>query len=211
MSAVAQRKSKKGKRSRGKTGRRRSYVALVLALVAILATLSWLLLRLEKKGEEQVAPTEEVEPGTFPATRTAVLFFGSEDAEDLEQEMREIKSAATLEERARVLVEELIRGSVGSGLPVIPEGTVLREVFLKEDTGTIYLDFSRELKTHHWGGSAGELLTIRALLATLNTNLSEVKQVQLLIEGREVESLAGHIGIRRPFEVASWREMGGGY
>jgi hypothetical protein len=40
-------------------------------------------------------------------------------------------------------------------------------------------------------------------MQTLVANVPEIKRVQILIEGREVETLAGHMDIRRPLD-ATW-------
>jgi hypothetical protein len=45
------------------------------------------------------------------------------------------------------------------------------------------------------------MLTLRSIMQTLVANVPEVKRVQILIEGREVETLAGHVDIRRPLDT----------
>jgi hypothetical protein len=40
-------------------------------------------------------------------------------------------------------------------------------------------------------------------MQTLMANVPEINRVQILIEGREVETLAGHLDIRRPLD-ATW-------
>jgi hypothetical protein len=47
------------------------------------------------------------------------------------------------------------------------------------------------------------MLTLRSIMQTLVTNVPEIKRVQILIGGREVETLAGHLDIRRPLDT-SW-------
>ena len=43
-----------------------------------------------------------------------------------------------------------------------------------------------------------ELLTIYALVHALTINLPAVTSVQLLVDGKEVDTLAGHVDLRRP-------------
>jgi len=79
----------------------------------------------------------------------------------------------------------------------IPAGTKLRALFVT-DRGDAYVDLSRELSASHPGGTTTELLTVYAIVNALTTNLPAVTRVQLLVDGKEVETLAGHVDLRRP-------------
>ena len=50
----------------------------------------------------------------------------------------------------------------------------------------------------HPGGSLNELLTVYALVNAVTANLPAVKRVQILVDGKEVDTLAGHVDLRRP-------------
>jgi hypothetical protein len=54
---------------------------------------------------------------------------------------------------------------------------------------------------HHPGGVRSELLTVYAVVNTLILNLPEVSAVKILIEGREVSTLAGHIALEDPLNA----------
>jgi hypothetical protein len=43
-----------------------------------------------------------------------------------------------------------------------------------------------------------ELLTIYTIVNAITENLPAVTSVQLLVDGKEVETLAGHVDLRRP-------------
>jgi hypothetical protein len=45
-----------------------------------------------------------------------------------------------------------------------------------------------------------ELLTVYTLVDAITMNLPAVTAVQLLVNGQEVETLAGHIDLRRPLK-----------
>lgn len=97
----------------------------------------------------------------------------------------------------QIIVEQLIKGPEKAGLyPTIPKGTSLISIEVKD--GTAYVNFSEEFKTNHWGGSAGEAMTIYSIVNSL-TELPNIKQVMFLIEGREEETLAGHFAFNEPF------------
>lgn len=100
-------------------------------------------------------------------------------------------------EVARAVVDELISGpKEESGLdPVIPAGT--RCLGLSLADGTLTVDFSRELRDNHSGGSAAERLTVDAVVHSLG-QLPGVKQVQILIEGEKGASIGGHRVLSEP-------------
>ena len=64
--------------------------------------------------------------------------------------------------------------------------------------GNLFVDLSGDVTTEHSGGSLDELLTVYALVNALTTNVHEVTAVQILVDGREVDTLAGHIDLRQP-------------
>ena len=57
-----------------------------------------------------------------------------------------------------------------------------------------------ESATAHTGGTQDELLTIYSIVDALTSNLPAVSSVQLLVDGKEVDTLAGHIDLRKPLE-----------
>jgi spore germination protein GerM len=79
----------------------------------------------------------------------------------------------------------------------IPAGTTLRSIFIT-DRGEAYVDLSREISSNHSGGTLDEMLTVYAIVDSLTANLPAVTSVQLLIDGKEVATLAGHVDLRRP-------------
>jgi hypothetical protein len=50
----------------------------------------------------------------------------------------------------------------------------------------------------HPGGSMNERLTIYTLVDALILNLPAITSVQLLADGKEIDTLAGHVDLRRP-------------
>ncbi len=82
-------------------------------------------------------------------------------------------------------------------MSAVPRGTTLRAIYMTEG-GELYVDLSRELSTAHTGGTMNELLTIYSIVNALTANLPAVTAVQLLVDGKEVDTLSGHVDLRRP-------------
>ena len=77
---------------------------------------------------------------------------------------------------------------------------ILRNVFI-DDKRCVYIDFERALTERHGGGTQGELLTLEALKKTIAANYPELDFVKVLVEGKEIASLAGHISTRGQLKV----------
>jgi hypothetical protein len=78
----------------------------------------------------------------------------------------------------------------------IPVGTTVRAVYLTTK-GEAFVDLSREIVTGHTGGSLDESLTVFALVNALTVNLPDVSGVQMLVDGKEVDTQSG-IDLRHP-------------
>ena len=61
------------------------------------------------------------------------------------------------------------------------------------------MDLTQEASLHHSGGLTMELASIYSVVNSLTQNVTGIHQVQILIEGAEAETLAGHIDLSRPF------------
>lgn len=140
------------------------------------------------------APGGQLPDGKAPGTETEVtLFFGDRQAMHVIPEGRKVNPGG--EPLGKALVEELIKGPDDPFLtPNMPRGTRLRSFEVRG--GVARLDFSKEFRDNHLGGSAGEGMTLNSLVFTL-TELTEIKAVQVLIEGKEGESLA-HVVFDQP-------------
>ena len=82
-------------------------------------------------------------------------------------------------------------------MSAIPADTKLRDVFVTE-RGDAFVDLSGEVSAQHSGGALDELLTIYTIVDALTVNLPAITRVQILIDGKEVETLAGHVDLRHP-------------
>jgi spore germination protein GerM len=131
--------------------------------------------------------------------RSLRLFFASPDEDSLREEIREIKIGRSLDEEAKIALAELIKGPHSELLSPIPPGTRLRQLYI-DGQGIAYVDFSAELRDRHPGGSKAELLSVYCIVDTLAYNFEQIKRVKILIDGSEVETLAGHIDLRRPLK-----------
>lgn len=145
-----------------------------------------------------VAPTETtISTSTETAHITATLFYASSDGQSLVGIKRDVPLASGVVEQGRQILLTELQAAPQPYVKVIPEGTVLR-AFYVTDRGDAFVDLSPEVSRAHPGGSLNELMTVYALVNAVTTNLPAVQRVQILVDGKEVDALAGHVDIRRP-------------
>lgn len=198
-----------------------AFVALATA-VAVLVYLNFFAAAPEPRERAVVATP--VPPGAAPpepgaTTETAIapraagpvagkkkllLYFQGVDIDLLFPEERLTEGAADGNAQARLVLDELIKGPTKDLLPTIPSGTKVREVYF-DANGVAYVDFTHELRDGHIGGSAEELMTVESIVNTLARNVPEVQAVLFLIDGRPVQTLAGHVDLQTPLRPSSDR------
>ena len=128
---------------------------------------------------------------------TATLYYVAADGRGLVRREIEVPYGADPLSRARIIAERQLEDAPWPLLSPFPEGTRLRAVY-RTDDGTLFVDLSGEVTAEHTGGSLNELLTVYTLVNALATNVAGVDAVQILVDGREVDTLAGHIDLRQP-------------
>jgi spore germination protein GerM len=127
----------------------------------------------------------------------ARLFYVDEQGTGLTGVEQEVVYGEGTVEQAKRIVEAQIAAPPQTHVSAIPPDTKLRAVFFTK-AGDIFVDLSGELRQNHPGGATNEILTVYALVSALTTNLPAVTGVQILVDGREIDSLAGHLDLRRP-------------
>lgn len=154
----------------------------------------------------EAAPVAAADPARKIKAR---LFFVSEDGLRLTPVERDVPYADEPNEQARAIIEAQL-APPGDGLvSAIPDGTELHALFITSQ-GDAFVDLSAQAAAAHPGGSLNELLTVYTIVHALTYNLPAVARVQLLIDGREVDTLAGHVDLRRPLtKNLEWLEDAG--
>ncbi len=80
----------------------------------------------------------------------------------------------------------------------LPTGTKLLSIRITDGLATA--NFSHELRDNFTGGDSGETRTVNAILSTLG-RFSTISRVQLLVQGKPVDSLGGLLTLSDPLPV----------
>jgi len=175
--------------------------AAIVGVAAATAVLAWVLF----VGLPRWYPTPTVGPSKTAPTAAAAaqgrkinarLFYVSADGTRLTSVEREVPFGEGVEQ-AREIIAAQIAQVAEPLVSAIPPGTTLRGLFLTE-RGDAYVDLSGDVTSAHPGGSLNELLTVYTIVNALTANLPAVRAVQVLVDGHEVVTLAGHVDLRQP-------------
>ena len=146
------------------------------------------------KASAAKAPATPVPAGRKIKAR---LYYVSNDGWHLTGVERDVAFGEGPAAQAQEIVNAQIAPVSEPLVSAVPAGTKLRALYVTEH-GDAYVDLSPELVTAHSGGSLNELLAVYTIVNALTANLPAIKAVQLLVGGKEIETLAGHVDLRRP-------------
>ena len=129
--------------------------------------------------------------------KVIALYFSDQEGEHLVGEKREILKREDVAEEAKDAINGLIKGPRGKLIPTLPPQTKLLGLELGEN-GVAKVNFDKALSKRHPGGSSAEIMTVYSIVNSLTLNFPRIKRVQILIEGKAAETIAGHLSLGRP-------------
>jgi spore germination protein GerM len=100
---------------------------------------------------------------------------------------------------AEATIEEYLKGPAGVTSPIIPKETKLLSLYKGVDK-ILYVDLSEEFRRKFQGDIIAEFLLLKGLYESIISNVEDVQDVKVLIEGREVETLGGHFYLLYPLK-----------
>jgi spore germination protein GerM len=172
-------------------------VALALGVWLVLTKLPSLLMT---SPGDQPAPTSTGVTGEARKIHVT-LFYVADNGSELVLSNAEVPFGDTAAEQARRIVEAQVQAPPQGTLSAIPAGTKVRAVYLSP-RNEAYVDLSGEVSRGHTGGSLSEALAVFAIVNAVTVNLPDVTAVQILIDGQETDTLAGHVDLRHPLKRA---------
>src|SRR5687767_4462386 len=178
----------------------RQSLAITAAIAAVAVAGGWFLFVALPRwygGRTSDGPAPSAPAATAERKITATLYYISEDGLSLVGVQREVPFGEPVDEQARRIMEAQLGAAPQPLSSAIPEATTLRSLFLS-DKGHAFVDLSADARAKHTGGALDELFTIYAIVNALTVNLPAISRVQILVDGKEVDTLAGHVDLRHP-------------
>ncbi|OGP61852.1 MAG: hypothetical protein A2V65_03145 [Deltaproteobacteria bacterium RBG_13_49_15] len=158
-----------------------------------LFVLTWTVLLL---FEPAIKPAGSQDPVALPVS----LYFADPSHSHLNAEVQQMVKPADPSQFGRQIINALIQGPQQGLMRTIPEGTILRAIFITEEK-TAYLDFEKSIFSAHPGGALLEMLMIYSITNSLILNIPAIDEVKFLIDGQEPTSLSGHLNLKYPFKT----------
>lgn len=180
-------------------------MALGSLVVLVIVALGWMIAAIAPRASSRNAPA-----AGSPATTTtapagperkikATLYYVSEDGLSLPGVQREVAFADSIEEQARRIIEAQLADAPAPYASPVPGGTPLRALFIGQ-RGEAFVDLGGDVRAKHPGGALYELFTVYSIVNSLTVNLPAITRVQILIDGKEADTLAGHVDLRHPLQ-----------
>lgn len=130
---------------------------------------------------------------TKQETMRLTVYYATQDAMHL---VAERHTVAKTSHPAKTAIELLLVEPTDKQLArALPASAKLRNLTVKDHIA--YVDFDEKLIKGNVGGSATERLAVGAIVNTL-TEFTDIHKVQILVEGKVMETLTGHMDVSKP-------------
>jgi hypothetical protein len=127
-----------------------------------------------------------------------VIYFSDPQERFLIPEKRYVYFENDAAQQAKEITKALLDGSKTKLINTFPTGVSVKDVKVN-DEGTAFINFSRNLTKLHPGGSTAEMASIYSLTNSVTENVSSIKRVKILVDGKELPSIKGHISTKKAF------------
>jgi len=184
-------------------------IALVILAVGVvigLLSLRSLHRRVERLAQMQAAEEQARREVLAPRISTptdvkvqAKIFWAS-GVDRVAPVVVELALSADPVERSKQVLQALMTSPPTPDQRTIPADAELLGFYILPD-GTAIADFSDALATETPSGILSEEMTVDSIARTLESNVSGLHRLKILIHGQEVETLAGHVDLTGFFDL----------
>jgi hypothetical protein len=176
-------------------------VAVMLVLVVGMGIYARHMRRQARELESPTASALPVAPPPVGPTETVTLYVADDTAGVLHPQAAQIPLPAGRQQRAEELLRALLRvyQQPGAGHPLSPASDI-RSIYLVEP-GAAVIDLNAAFADEHRSGILTEQLTVNSLVETLAMNVQGIQRVQILVDGKARDTLAGHADLSDTFDV----------
>ncbi len=192
MTSKRQRRSEDVKEKKKKKSTRILYLSIIIGGIVILLVLFFIVIF------DAFFPGPDADALKKKEKQIAIIWFSDQQERFLVGEKRYIFKEDNAEAKAKEVIKALLDGSKTGNVNTFPAGVNLRDVKI-DDAGIAYVNFTKSLTKLHPGSSSAEMASINSLTISLTENVPEIKKVKILMEGKELISIKGHISTSKAF------------
>jgi hypothetical protein len=148
-----------------------------------------------------------VAPPAMGATEQITLYVADDASGTVNPQTAVIPLPEDRQQRAQEIVRALLTIYLGkNSTHLLGAGSDVRDVYLV-NPGTAVLDMNSAFADGHRSGILIENLTIASLVKTVSENIPGILRVEILINGKERDSLAGHADLSNFYDVSAVNQM----
>ena len=192
MTTKRQRRSENIKEKKVKKSTKILYLSLILGGIFVLLVLFFVTLF------NLLFPPVDMDALKKKEKQIAEIYFSDPQERFLMPEKRYVIKEKDDAAQAKEIVKALLEGSKAGLVNTFPTGVSIRDVKVV-DAEIALVNFSKNLTKLHQGGSTAEMATIYSLTNSITQNVPSIKKVKILVEGKELSSIKGHISTRKAF------------
>ena len=189
----------------------RHLLIAVAVLLMLVVSLGIFLRHMRRRAAALEASSGNALPVTPPAsgpTETVMLYVADDALGALRAQAAQIPLPGGRQQRAEELLRALLRvyQQPGAAHPITPAADI-RSIFLV-DPGAAVIDLNAPFADQHRSGILSEQLTVNSLVETLAVNVPGIQRVNILVEGKQRDTLAGHADLSGSFDVIAIEQAG---
>jgi hypothetical protein len=190
----------------------RHLLIAVAALLLLVVSMGVYLRHMRRRAVEVESPASDTLPVVPPAsgpTETVTLYVADDAAGTLRARSAQIPLPGGRQQRAEELLRTLLRIYQQPGAPhPLSAAADIRAIYLV-DPGAAVIDLNAPFADQHRSGILSEQLTVNSLVETLAVNVPGIQRVDILVEGKKRDTLAGHADLSEWFDVVTIARVGG--
>jgi hypothetical protein len=184
-----------------------SVAALLVVVVSMGVYLRHMRLQAGELESAEVSALPVAPPPSGP-TETVTLYVADDAAGRLIARSAQIPLPEGRQQRAEELLRALLRiyQQPGAAHPMAPAADI-RSIYLVAP-GAAVIDLNAAFADQHRSGILSEQLTVDSLVETLAANVPGILRVNILVEGKMRDTLAGHADLSESFDVPTVEQAG---
>lgn len=180
--------------------------AVVMIILALGMSLYAWHMRGSVRQTESVS-TQPVAPPVSGPTELVTLYVAYDDVGILRAQSTRIPLPTGRQERAEELLRTLLNIYLDKTSPhLLGTGSEIRDVYLV-DPGLAVIDINAAFADGHRSGVLIEELTVASLVQTLSANIPGITRAKILVDGKERDTLAGHLDLTNFYDVSSFSQL----
>jgi hypothetical protein len=181
-------------------------VILGAAVLVGLISLHGLNQRVEQFAETKVSDEQArhellAQPiSTSSDTKVKANIFWAAGADKTSPVEMDLELSLNPTQRAKQVLHSLVTDPPTPEQRTLPADATLLGFYILSD-GTAIADFSQSLASETPSGILSEEVAVNSIVQTLQSNVSSLRRLKILIHGQEVDTLAGHVDLTGFFDL----------